>query len=615
MATRLLPYSWVRSLWRRLDLQVSPAILLTLLFAQAPLAATDLPIRSASKPDVSTAAHVVQILGVFSSSQTEYSRIIIDLSEYARYTVSRVSSPERLYIDFSQTAISPRVMSRTIAINGELIERIRLGTDPGSVTRIVFDLHTPVRYRISQIASSTRMLVELSRATVDPMEPQDRSSLHSADGSPSTGNLSVVPAYAGRAPTVSENAGAEKAGLNYAGAPPPQNVLALGVTTGSGYNDNVLGGNQQRTGDAYFLFGPNISLRRETRRLNLALNYQPNFRIYRRISGLNAIDQDLEFDAAYRVSSRLTLRARTAAFYTNGFSQAGLTQEILAGVVSPSGLNQTLYTPTLRQLMVSSRVDGTYQASARDSIGFFFTQSTLNFEQQISKTGNLQDSIERDAGLLFRHRLTPHTTVGIDYMFQTIEFGPDSRTLVHSGLLSYEKQFSPSLSLRVFGGPQYSQQNGQSLMSPGSSSLQPIASGVQWNWASGGELTKRTDKFVFQLTAQHQVTNGVGVLNAVVGSSVKANVRHQLTRSWDAVGSAGYENNSVPMPAFPREGYRSLMTGIGLQHSVTEKLTLGMRYDFVRQTVTGNSPSLGNFRGDLWCVQLAYRFREIALGR
>jgi outer membrane receptor protein involved in Fe transport len=78
------------------------------------------------------------------------------------------------------------------------------------------------------------------------------------------------------------------------------------------------------------------------------------------------------------------------------------------------------------------------------------------------------------------------------------------------------------------------------------------------------------------------------VLGAVVSSSVETIVRHRLAGGWDAMWTAGFANNDGLMPTFFRGGYRSLTAGVGLQRSLTEKLSLGVRYDFVRQTGAGN---------------------------
>ena len=90
-------------------------------------------------------------------------------------------------------------------------------------------------------------------------------------------------------------------------------------------------------------------------------------------------------------------------------------------------------------------------------------------------------------------------------------------------------------------------------------------------------------------------------------------MRHRLAGRWDAIGTAGYANNGSLVSTFSQGGYRSLTAGTGLQCSLTEKLALGVRYDFVRQTGTGQSPSFAKVDRNLWSVQLSYRFHEIAL--
>ena len=383
------------------------------------------------------------------------------------------------------------------------------------------------------------------------------------------------------------------------------------VVGGKNLNQDI----ELQTGDAYFLFGPTVDLRREGRRVSLSLDYQPHIRIYRNTPELNIIDQGLGFGAAYRASSHLAFHAGTTLSYSNGFSQLSQNAESSSGIGTSAGQSPTLYTSTLRHLMLGFGVDGAYQASARDSISIFLGQSTLNFQHQIPNTANLQNTMDRDAGLEYRHRLSPHTTVGIDYRFQNIQFGPVSRALVQSALVSYDKQFAPSLSVHAFGGPQYSQQDGSVLKSPAPSMTTVSSSSKRWNWAAGGAITKRTDNIVVQLTAQHQVGNGGGLGTASVSSSVGANVRHRLAGSWDAIWAGGYANNTSLMPDFTREGYRSFTAGVGLRRPLRERLNLGLRYDFVRQLTKGNSQFFGSFDRDLCSVEFTYRFREIALGR
>jgi opacity protein-like surface antigen len=384
---------------------------------------------------------------------------------------------------------------------------------------------------------------------------------------------------------------------------------------GSTYDDNILAKNQQRVGDAAFQFGPSLNVRREGQRLNLALSYQPHFRIYRRASELNLVDQTLGFDAAYRASSRLSFRGRTSAFYTTGIFQPNRNEEFLPGLGSPSSLNDTVFTPTARQLTWSSRIDAAYQASTRDSVDVFAGQSKLDFKQQFSNAGSLQNTEQKDAGLVYQHRLSPHTTLGINYQYEDIRFGSDSRALVHSAFFSYAQQVSPNLTLSVFGGPQFSHLHDVIGLALGPFTFRIPVFLATSNWALGGTLTKQLDKTAFQLTAQHQVSDGGGLLGAVVSSSVATSLRRRLPWRWDAIWSAGYADNRGLDTTASRGAYQSLTAGVGLARSLTEKLSVRVGYDFLHQRGTGQSQLFGDFDRDLWSVQFSYRFHEIALGR
>ena len=612
---------------------------ITLVLAEASLGASNSASSSVGTPDLATDATEVQVLGVRSSTQADHSLVAIDLSADVRYKVGHLSNPERLYLDLSRTRISSQLASRRITLNDAFVGQIRMGTDQGAVTRIVLDLHSAVRSRVSQLSSPARLLVELSRpgdTTESEVGVAKRSDIRGVAGQVPAGVGPTQSAPSGETSTAKDESSlssnaenlraksasgphthgdGEKAGLNYAGTSPPRNFLALGLNVGSSYDDNILGNNRQRVGDVSFQFGPSLNLRREGQRLNLALSYQPHFRIYRKASEENVVDQTLGFDAGYKVSSRFSFRGRTSAFYTTGIFQPNQNEEFLPGLGSPSGLNDTLFTPTARQLTWSSRIDASYQASPHDSLGVFVGQSKLDFRQQFSNPGTLQNTDQKDAGVVYEHRLSPHTTLGINYQYQDIRFGPDSRARVHSPFFSYAQQVSPSLTLSVFGGPQFSHLHEVIALPLGPFTFRIPVSLATSNWALGGTVTKQLDKTAFQLTAQHQVSDGGGLLGAVVSSSVGTSVRRRLPGRWDASWSAGYAYNRSLDTTSSRGAYQSLTAGFGLAHSMTEKLSVRLGFDFIHQRGSGQSQLFGDFDRDLWSVQFSYRFHEVALGR
>lgn len=604
----------------------------TVLVPKVPADASDVPSRSASQLAKSTDAIGPRVLGVHFSTRRDHSWVVVDLSADVQYKVGHLSNPERVYLDFPLTEVNPSLTTRPIAVPNGLIDQVRIGTRQGLVTRIVLDLARPVRYRVSEVENPARMLIELSRppegavlmesvplsteapgATPARADSQSQGALPAGRAAPSLVPQGEIPPGSTSGPQTYGNG--EKASLNYAGTPSLHNVLLIGFSAGSIYDDNVFGNNQQRVGDVNFSIAPSISLRREGNRLSLGLSYQPNFQIYRKEPGLNALYQTLGFDANYRLSSRFSLRARTNVSYTNGISQLTQNEEFLPGLGSPTSLNQTLYTPTERQLALSSRIDASYQVSLRDSIGLYVGESTLNFEQQASSAGNLQNTEESDAGLLYQHRLTLHTTLGANYLFQDISFGPDSRALVHSFFFSYAQQFSPTVTMSIFGGPQHSHTNEIVPVAFGPFTLQLPVLQAGWDWALGGTLTKRVDRTAFMFTAQHQVSNGGGLLGAVTSTSAGVSVRQQLPGRWDAVWSGNYAKNSNLGSAALTASYSSVTAEFGLEHSLSDKATLRFGYDYLMQRASGQAPLFGDFNRNQFSIQFSYRLRQIALGQ
>jgi hypothetical protein len=612
---------------------------LTLVRTETSLGGSDSASHSQGKPSAASNAAIVQVLGVRTSSQADSSQVVIDLSANVRYKVGHLPNPQRLYLNLSQTRIGAQLTSRRITLKDDLVDQIRIGMDQSSVTRIVLDLHAAVHSRVSQLGSPARLLVELSppddaavpeRGVAKRLDVRDvpgqvparlglsQSASHgetwrAKDESSVSSNAELSRAKSASGPhTFSDG---EKGKPNYDGTSPTRNILALGFNAGSSYDDNILGNNRQRVGDVAFQFGPSLNVRREGQRLSFALSYRPHFRVYRKVSEQNAVDQTLGFDAGYKVNSRLSFRARTSAFYTTGIFQPNQYEESLPGLGSPSSLNTTVFAPTARQLTWSSRLDASYQAGKHDLVGIFAGQSKLDFRQQSSNAGSIQNTEQKDAGLVYQHRLSRHTTLGIDYQYKDIRFGSDSRTLVHSALFSYAQQVSASLTLSVFGGPQFSRVKEVITFPLGPFTIRVPVSLPSSNWALGGMLTKQLDKTAFQLTAQHQVSDGGGLLGAVVSSSAGASARRRLPGRWDAIWSAGYANNSSLDATSSRAAYQSLTAGVGLEHSLTEKLSVRVGYDFVHQRGTGQSQLFADFDRDLWSVQFSYGFHEIAIGR
>jgi hypothetical protein len=155
----LLPIVAARAECRQCVHSLVIALFLVVLASKVPVDASDAPSGSASKVAKSTDATGNQLLGVHLYNQSNYSQLVIDLSADVQSKIGHLTNPERVYLDFPQTAVNPSLIHRSIAIRNGLIDQVRIGTSQGPVTRVVVDLATPVRYRVTKVDNPTRMLV------------------------------------------------------------------------------------------------------------------------------------------------------------------------------------------------------------------------------------------------------------------------------------------------------------------------------------------------------------------------------------------------------------------------------------------------------------------------
>jgi hypothetical protein len=171
------------------------------------------------------------------------------------------------------------------------------------------------------------------------------------------------------------------------------------------------------------------------------------------------------------------------------------------------------------------------------------------------------------------------------------------------------------VTISVFGGPQHSRSNEIIPLVLGPLTFQVPVVLAGWNWAMGGALTKRLDRTAVLLTAQHQISNGGGLLGAVISTSVGGSVRRQLPGRWDAVWSGSYANNSSLGSGAPAGSYYSATAGFGLERSLSDRVSLRLGYDYLSQHGNGQAPSIGDFNRDMFSIQFFYRFHQIALGQ
>lgn len=281
------------------------------------------------------------------------------------------------------------------------------------------------------------------------------------------------------------------------------------------------------------------------------------------------------------------------------------------------------------------------------SFGLFLTEDTLGDEQpSLRPTVTPDQSIytgygERTSATLLaevEYRLTPLSTITVTGAYGTLRFS--QADLINSNItfltLGYNRQFSPSdtvaliyrfdnigltnlgahlddhiaqvsygrkitgrLALRFAVGPEFVQFRSNEL---------PSQSELSWSLESG--LHYRLDRTAFDLSCQHEVTAGAGVLLGAELHELAGTVTRSFSTTWTASASTGYANNrsiAGTIATSPVSAYNTWFTSLQIQREMGRSAQLFAGYSLQMQdTSAGTLSCLGGACGSRFIQHQIY---------
>jgi hypothetical protein len=355
------------------------------------------------------------------------------------------------------------------------------------------------------------------------------------------------------------------------------NYLRGGLIFVTAYDsDATTGTNGQPIGDVSYSILPTISLDQTRSRLHWVFNYSPGFTFYQTNSSLNQADQNLSVNLSYRLSPHVTLSVRDTFMKTsNVLNQptSDLTSPVSGGIAVP---NNSVIAPISDMLTNNASVSMTYQFSANGMVGASGTFTNLHYPNQAQVPG-LSDTSSRGGLAFYNHRLSKMHYIGATYQYQMFLASPtggQSETQANSIFLFYTVYLKPTLSISMFGGPQYS--NTQQFGVPTMTGWSP-AGGASMSWQ--GKLTS------FAASYSRSINSGGGLAGAVDSSTAAASFRRQLTRRLSMSVGGSYANNNVleALSAF-NNGGQTIQGNASLQHQIGEHFNVQVQYIRLHQT-------------------------------
>lgn len=93
-------------------------------------------------------------------SSSEYTRVVIDLTEPVEFSKNRLSNPDRLYLDLMNTSI-PKEIKTSFPVGDGIVKTIRASQFNANTVRVVFDIEEITDFKTFIIENPARLVIDL----------------------------------------------------------------------------------------------------------------------------------------------------------------------------------------------------------------------------------------------------------------------------------------------------------------------------------------------------------------------------------------------------------------------------------------------------------------------
>jgi hypothetical protein len=264
-------------------------------------------------------------------------------------------------------------------------------------------------------------------------------------------------------------------------------------------------------------------------------------------------------------------------------------------------------TPLANQFSTVTRGQMTYQFSGDDIVGVSGGFDSLQY-RDVPPGSTLLDNRTEDASGFYSHKLTAKNWLGGSYQFQHLGYpGTVDDTRVHSVILFDTYAFKPSITLSVFGGPQYSTNEFPTTAVPPTvetSTMWSAAGGVSFGWTG-----LRTSALV---SYSHSISDGGGLQGSVQLNSVSGSFRRQIARYTTLTFSGSYATNSELSSSTTGVSSATYASGgVSITRKFGTHCFVQAGYQRESQQTTGLTTTFGNdVQRDVVMASFSYQFAK-----
>jgi N-acetylmuramoyl-L-alanine amidase len=119
-------------------------------------------VSSAAPAETAETKPLASVTSVRFWSLSQATRVALEVSSEVKYRFEKLSNPDRLFVDLSETRM--RLNDKafyTVKVGDKLVRQIRVAQKDPRMMRIVLDLEGPVEHEISVLTNPTRIIIEV----------------------------------------------------------------------------------------------------------------------------------------------------------------------------------------------------------------------------------------------------------------------------------------------------------------------------------------------------------------------------------------------------------------------------------------------------------------------
>jgi N-acetylmuramoyl-L-alanine amidase len=148
-------------------------------------------------------AALPKVTGVRHWSSSMGSTVVIDMEDQVPYEVHRLMSPERIYFDLHDTALSAGLDGKAMDVGDASLTRVRVAQPVAGVTRIVLDTRDGSNFSVSMESNPYRLVVELrgseKTSVASHFAPNRSAAIASVDASAASSKAAPAAALTAKA--------------------------------------------------------------------------------------------------------------------------------------------------------------------------------------------------------------------------------------------------------------------------------------------------------------------------------------------------------------------------------------------------------------------------------